>query len=350
VESVEPIQEEGAIEVAPLPAPAELRRRFPFPERDARFVHEARQAVADVLHGRDPRLLIVVGPCSIHDPAAALEYAERLRDVAEATREHSLLVMRTYVEKPRTTLGWKGLINDPWLDGSCDLAAGLELARRTLLAINSLGVPCGMELLDPATPRYLGDLLTWAAIGARTAESQPHREMASGLPMPVGFKNATDGSISCAVNAMRAAGHSHTFVAVGDSGLATVMRTRGNPNRHVILRGGVGHPNFGRDHVARAAELVAAEGIPRPILVDCSHDNSGKDHTQQAGVARQVASQIRAGERRIAGVCVESHLRSGKQSWPRAGALEYGVSITDPCIGWEETERLLYELAAVTAS
>jgi len=346
METAHAIEEPSEVELEPLPAPAELRRRLPLPEAGVRFVRATREAIGDILYGRDRRMIAVVGPCSIHDPDAALEYASRLHEVAAATRDRLLVVMRTYVEKPRTTVGWKGLINDPWLDGSCDLAAGLELARRTLLAINALGVPCGSELLDPSTPRYLGDLLSWAAIGARTAESQPHREMASGLPMPVGFKNATDGSIASAVNAMRAAGHPHTFVGVGDSGLATVMRTRGNPNRHVILRGGAGRPNFAADHVTCAAELLAGEGVPRPILVDCSHDNSGKDHTRQGAVARDVAAQVRAGERRIAGVCLESHLRAGNQRWPGRDALEYGVSITDPCIDWEETEALLYALAA----
>jgi 3-deoxy-7-phosphoheptulonate synthase len=346
MEIVEPIEEESLTEVSPLPSPAELRRRLALPEAGMRFVRAARQALADVIHGRDPRLVVVVGPCSIHDPEAALDYAERLREVANATSDRLLIVMRTYVEKPRTTVGWKGLINDPWLDGSCDLAAGLELARRTLLAINALGVPCGSELLDPATPRYLGDLFSWAAIGARTSQSQPHREMASGLPMPVGFKNGTDGSLECAVNAMKSAGHPHTFVAVGESGGATVVRTRGNPNCHVILRGGALRPNFGLEDVARAARLLAAEGIARPILIDCSHGNSGKDHTKQAGVLREVLAQLRGGERRIGGILLESNLHAGKQAWPSARSLDYGVSITDACIGWEETEALLYEIAA----
>ena len=346
METAQPIEEPSRIEVSPLVSPAELRRRFPFPERGVRFVRATRLAIADVIHGRDPRLVAVVGPCSIHDPRAALEYAKRLRRVADAVGDRLLIVMRTYVEKPRTTLSWKGLINDPWLDGSCDLAAGLHVARRTLLAINALGMPCGSELLDPATPRYLGDLLSWAAIGARTAQSQPHREMASGLPMPVGFKNGTDGSLECAANAMRSAGQPHTFVAVGDEGTTTIVRTRGNLNRHVILRGGAGGPNFRLDDVVRAAELLAVEGIARPIWIDCSHDNSAKDPARQASVLREVLSQMRGGERRIGGILLESNLRAGKQAWSGAGRLEYGVSITDACIGWEETERLLYALAA----
>ena len=345
METVEPIEESCRVEVSPLVSPAELRRRFPFAPSGVRFVASARQAIADALHGRDPRLVVIVGPCSIHDPAAALEYAARLRRVADATRDRLLIVMRTYVEKPRTTTGWKGLINDPWLDGSCDLVAGLHLARRTLLAINALGVPCGSELLDPATPRYLGDLLSWAAIGARTAQSQPHREMASGLPMPVGFKNGTDGSLECAANAMSSAGQPHTFVAVGDRGFTTVMRTHGNPNRHVILRGGAGGPNFSCADVVRSAALLTAQRIARPIWIDCSHDNSGKDPTRQAIVLRDVLAQIRAGERRIGGVLIESHLHAGQQRWPNPNGLEYGVSITDGCVGWEETETLLRDLA-----
>jgi 3-deoxy-7-phosphoheptulonate synthase len=297
MDTVESTADGGAVEISRLLSPNELKGRIPLSEAAERIVRASRRAVADVLHGRDRRLLTIVGSCSIHDRAVAMEYAERLRSVAEATRENLVIVMRAYLEKPRTTVGWKGLVNDPHLDGSCDVASGLELARRLLLAINELGVPCGSEVLDPTTQPYLVDLLSWAAIGARTSQSQIHREMASGLPMPVGFKNGTDGCLQGAVDAMKSAGRSHTFVRVGSNGAPTVVRTYGNPNRHVILRGGGGRPNYGREDVERSASLAA-------------------------------------GESRIAGILLESNLRPGRQDWRRRGALEYGVSITDACIGW----------------
>jgi 3-deoxy-7-phosphoheptulonate synthase len=288
---------------------------------------------------------MVVGPCSIHDPDAAVEYARRLARIAEATSDVLLIVMRTYFEKPRTTVGWKGLINDPHLDGSCDVAAGLDLARRLLLEINELGLPCATEVLDPIAPRYLADLVSWAAIGARTSESQTHRETASGLPMPVGFKNGTDGSLERALNAMIAARHPHRFIGVGDDGATSLVRTSGNPDRHVILRGGASGPNYSAEHVSRAAALVAAEGIARPIMVDCSHDNSGKDYEAQAAVCGAVLSQFLHGQEAILGMQIESHLHPGRQAWAENRPLAYGVSITDACIGWETTERLLVETA-----
>jgi len=342
------VEEEGVVEVSPLVSPGELKRRFPLGDAAARFVRDSRRAVADVIHGRDPRLVAIVGPCSLHDAESALDYAMRVREVAEATRDRLLVVMRTYVEKPRTTVGWKGMINDPWLDGSCDVAAGLELARRLLLSISALGVPCASELLDPATSRYLGDVLAWAAIGARTSQSQIHREMASSLPMPVGFKNGTDGCLDGAVNAMKSAGEPHAFVSVGEAGTTMIVRTRGNPNRHLILRGGGGRTNYAPADVACAAELLRSEPVARSIMVDCSHDNSGKEPTRQPDVLRQVVQQVRGGERRIAGILLESHLRTGKQTWRRGARLEYGLSITDACLGWEETKSLLYEAAENT--
>jgi 3-deoxy-7-phosphoheptulonate synthase len=348
MDTAESTADEGAVEISPLLSPSELKRRIRPSETAERIVRASRRAIADLLHGRDRRLLTVVGPCSIHDRGAALEYAERLRSVAEATRENLVIVMRTYLEKPRTTVGWKGLVNDPHLDGSCDVASGLELARRLLLAINELGVPCGSEALDPTTQPYLVDLLSWAAIGARTSQSQIHREMASGLPMPVGFKNGTDGCLQGAVDGMKSAGRSHTFVRVGSHGTPTVVRTHGNSNRHVILRGGGGRPNYGREDVERAASMLAGEAIARAVVIDCSHDNSGKDHRLQARALREVLRQVRAGESRIAGILLESNLRPGRQDW-RRDSLENGVSITDACIGWEETERLLYEAAAHAA-
>jgi 3-deoxy-7-phosphoheptulonate synthase len=256
-----------------------------------------------------------------------------------------VIVMRTYFEKPRTTVGWKGLINDPHLDGSCDVAAGLEVARRILVEINALGVPCAAEVLDPIAPRYLGDLLSWAVVGARTSESQTHREMASGLPMPVGFKNGTDGGVERALQAMIAARHPHRFIGVDDDGAASLIHAGGNPDRHLILRGGRSGPNYSAEHVAGAAALVAQEGIARPVMIDCSHDNSGKDHTGQAAVFRRVLAQFLDGQESILGMLMESHLLAGRQPWTGTGRLAYGVSITDGCIGWEETEALLLEAA-----
>jgi 3-deoxy-7-phosphoheptulonate synthase len=266
--------------------------------------------------------------------------------VADATREQLVVVMRTYFEKPRTTVGWKGLINDPHLDGSCDIATGLEVARRLLLRINTLGLPCAGEMLDPITPQYIADLVSWAAIGARTTESQTHREMASGLSMPIGFKNATDGSLEVALNAMISARHSHAFLGINAEGTTSVFKTAGNPDRHIVLRGGGGKANFGADAIVRAAALVEGEGIKRPIMVDCSHDNSNKDHTKQLHAARDVLAQVRGGQAAIMGLLLESNLKPGKQTWKAGVDLIYGVSITDACIGWEETEALLYETAA----
>jgi 3-deoxy-7-phosphoheptulonate synthase len=309
-------------------------------------VRGARAALRDLIHGRDRRRLVaVVGPCSIHDESAALAYAERLAPVARAASDALVVVMRTYFEKPRTTVGWKGLVNDPHLDGSCDIGHGLALARRILLAVNELGVPCATEVLDPVTPQYLADLVAWAAIGARTTESQTHREMASGLSMPVGFKNGTDGTLAGAANALVSAGHAHGFLGIDEGGATAVVKTRGNPDRHLVLRGGNGGPNFDAANVAEAARLAAAQGIARGVLVDCSHDNSGKDPTRQGAVCRAVAEQFAAGERALLGIMLESHLRPGRQDWVRGAALVPGLSITDACLGFEETEALLGELA-----
>ena len=342
----EPIEDRNLISLRPLPPPREVKQRLPLSAAATETVLDGRAAIRDALHGRDmERLVVIVGPCSIHDPAAALDYAERLRRVAEATGERLVLVMRTYFEKPRTTVGWKGLINDPHLDGSCDLPAGLEMARRLLLEINGMGIACAGEMLDPIVPQYIGDLLSWVAIGARTTESQTHREMASGLSMPVGFKNGTDGGLKVALNAMISARHPHSFLGIDHSGAVSVVQTTGNPDRHIVLRGGEGATNYGPAAIAAAAEMVADEGIVRPIMIDCSHDNSGKDHQRQGAVCRAVGEQVRAGERRIVGLMLESNLQPGKQNWLPDGTLAYGVSITDACIGWEETETLLHELA-----
>lgn len=342
----EAIEDRNLVSSEPLVAPRVVKQRLPLSDAAAAVVLETRRAVRDILHGRDRRrLLAIVGPCSIHDGPAALDYAERLKRVADATREALVVVMRTYFEKPRTTVGWKGLINDPHLDGSCDLPHGLELARTTLLAINNLGMPCASELLDPVIPQYTADLLSWAAIGARTTESQTHREMASGLSMPVGFKNGTDGGLQVALNAMISARHPHRFVGINHEGAVSVIHTTGNPDRHIVLRGGASGPNHRRDDIERAAALLRSERIARPILVDCSHDNSSKDYTRQAEVCREIAETVRHGNPHVMGVMLESNLVAGRQDWMPAAPLRYGVSITDACLGWEDTQDLLYELA-----
>ncbi|MBI1816778.1 MAG: 3-deoxy-7-phosphoheptulonate synthase [Deltaproteobacteria bacterium] len=342
----ERIENANLVDVLPLTPPTAAKAKLPRTERVTEVVLHARRAIRDIIHGRDRlRLLAVVGPCSIHDPEAALDYARRLVRVADAVGDHVVVVMRTYFEKPRTTIGWKGLINDPHLDGSCDIAVGLELARRILLEINELGLPCGYEALDPVTPQYIADLLSWAAIGARTTESQTHRELASGLSMPVGFKNGTDGGLEVALNAMISARAPHAFLGINPDGVTSVVRTGGNPDRHIVLRGGSGKPNYAPADVARAAALVVDEAITRPIMVDCSHDNSMKDHTRQPQVCRDVLAQVRAGQERIMGVLLESNLKPGKQTWKPNVPLAYGVSITDACIGWDDTEALLYEIA-----
>jgi len=253
--------------------------------------------------------------------------------------------MRVYFEKPRTTVGWKGLINDPHLDGTCDIATGMELARTILLKINQCGIPCATELLDPVTPQYIADLISWTAIGARTTESQTHREMASGVSMPVGFKNGTEGSLQVAVNAMTAARTPHHFVGINADGQTSIIKTMGNPDRHIVLRGGGGKTNYDKEHVARAEAAVAGEGIARPIMIDCSHDNSHKDHRRQGLVAREVLRQFRDGRQSIMGLMLESNLHPGKQTWEQGKALAHGISITDACLGWEETQALLSELA-----
>jgi 3-deoxy-7-phosphoheptulonate synthase len=340
------IEDRNLAGIDPLVAPRTVKQHLPLTDAAAATVVEARRAIRDVLHGRDQRrLVVIVGPCSIHDPAAAHEYAGRLKQVAAATRDQLVLVMRTYFEKPRTTVGWKGLINDPHLDGSGDIQSGLELARKILLEINGLGIPCASELLDPVVPQYIADLLSWAAIGARTTESQTHREMASGLSMPVGFKNGTDGGLQVALNAMISARHPHHFVGINHDGAVAMIRTQGNPDRHIVLRGGASGPNHQPDDISRAAALIAGEGIARPILVDCSHDNSSKDYTRQGRVCQDALHQVRGGDQRIMGIMVESNLHAGRQDWLPNAALRYGVSLTDACIGWDETEALLFEIA-----
>lgn len=327
-----------------LSAPRAVKADLPADDDLHAAVAAARDRVAAVIAGRDPRLLVVVGPCSIHDPESALEYARRLAGVRARVAGRMELVMRVYFEKPRTTIGWKGLINDPHLDGSQDIETGLRTARRLLLGIAALGLPAGTEFLDPIVPQYLDDLVAWAAIGARTTESQTHREMASGLSMPVGFKNATDGSLQVAVDAMRAAMSPHSFLGIDLDGFTSIVRTKGNGTVHVVLRGGATRTNYDADSIAEAERLLAAAGLPRAIMVDCSHANSGKQPARQEDVWRSVLAQRAGGTRSLVGLMLESHLEGGSQPFPAPReSLRRGVSITDPCLGWEDTERLLLE-------
>jgi len=329
-------------EFSPLVTPRQLETELSSTEEIREMVQSSRDAISAMLHGRDShRLVVVVGPCSIHDPEAAFAYAERLKNLADATREHLLIVMRTYFEKPRTVVGWKGLISDPHLDGSCDISAGLTLARKILTQINGLGLPCATEFLDTVVPHYVADMVSWAAIGARTTESQVHRQMASGLSMPVGFKNSTDGALQNAINAVLSARHAHSFLGINTDGFSSVVKTLGNQDAHIVLRGGASGTNYHPEDIVIAANAVGKEGLARGVMVDCSHDNSGKDHTKQGAVFAEVVQNFASGQRAILGVMIESNLFAGKQTWMQGVPLKYGVSITDSCIGWEETERML---------
>jgi len=330
----------------PLVSPAELKLELPLTARAAATVVRARSEIAAVLEGDDPRLLVIVGPCSIHELDAAREYAGRLAPLARRLGDRLLIVMRAYFEKPRTVTGWKGLINDPHLDGSFDMATGLRRARTLLLELAEAGLPAATEMLDPITPQYIADLVSWAAIGARTTESQTHRQMASGLSMPIGYKNATDGSLDAAIHAFAAASRPHSFLGIDLSGRTCVVHTTGNPWGSVILRGGRGGPNYDPARLAEAFERLEQARLNPRLIVDCSHANSRKDHTRQAQVFEAVVATRAAGERRIVGLMLESHLHPGRQDLGEdPAALRYGVSITDACIGWDETERLLEHAA-----
>ena len=313
---------------------------LPISEAAADLVENTRHQIADLVHGRDQRLLTIIGPCSIHDPKAALEYAQRLLPLRKKYEKELLIVMRVYFEKPRTTVGWKGLINDPHLNGTFDINFGLRQARRLLLDLNNLGMPASTEFLDMITPQYYADLISWGAIGARTTESQVHRELASGLSCPVGFKNGTDGNLKIAIDAIGAASHPHHFLSVTKAGHSAIVHTAGNPDCHAILRGGK-EPNYSAEHVKAAAEQLDKAGVTPRLMVDFSHANSRKDYTRQMEVARDVAAQLQNGEQNIMGIMVESHLVEGRQD-----KLEtYGQSITDACIGWDTTEELLALMA-----
>jgi len=311
-------------------------------ERANRTVVEGREAVKRILRREDPRQLVIVGPCSIHDVEGALEYAVRLNRLREEFASRLCIVMRVYFEKPRTTIGWKGLINDPHLDGSYDIETGLMKARKLLLQITEMGLPAGTEFLDPIVPQYLADLVSWAAVGARTTESQTHREMASGLSMPVGFKNATDGSLQIAIDAMTAARTPHSFLGIDQDGVTSIVRTTGNPDGHVVLRGGRLQANYDPESIALATATLAKAGLPPVLMVDCSHANSGKQHARQEEVWRSVVAQRSAGNDSLIGLMVESYLNEGSQPIPRnLPDLRHGVSVTDACVGWETTERML---------
>jgi 3-deoxy-7-phosphoheptulonate synthase len=329
-------------EIVPLLSPRALRALSPTPEAVNDHVALARERVIRILRQEDPRLLVVIGPCSIHDEKSALEYAGRLAKLHQELADRMEIVMRVYFEKPRTTIGWKGLINDPHLDGSQDIETGLVIARRLLQQINAMGLPAATEFLDPIVPQYIANLVTWAAIGARTTESQTHREMASGLSMPVGLKNSTDGSLQVAIDAMGATRHPHSFIGINEDSVTSIVRTMGNPNAHVVLRGGRAMTNYDPASIKAAEEKLISEKLPPVLMVDCSHANSEKKFAKQEEVWRSVIEQRVGGTKSLIGLMVESHLHEGNQPIPKNKAeLRYGVSITDSCVGWETTERML---------
>jgi 3-deoxy-7-phosphoheptulonate synthase len=331
-------------EVKPLIPPRALKDEFPQSAAAREFVFMARKTVNAILNGEDKRFLVVIGPCSLHDPGAAMVYAERLKKLAAELDDQLYICMRTYFEKPRTTVGWKGLINDPHLDGTNDLETGLREARKILIEVANMGLPAATEMLDPIVPQYIAELITWASIGARTTESQTHREMASGLSMPVGFKNSTDGNLQVAINAMMSAHSPHHFLGIDADGRASVIVTKGNPYGHVILRGGGGRPNYDAVSVADAEEQLRNASITPRIMVDCSHANCNKKYELQEKVLHDVIRQrTEESTKSLIGVMMESNLKPGRQEFPRADGkpLDYGVSITDPCMGWEQTETVL---------
>ncbi|MDI1464990.1 3-deoxy-7-phosphoheptulonate synthase [Catellatospora sp. KI3] len=329
----------------PLQPPRELLSALPLGDGRAALVERTRHEVREVLTGRDDRLLVVVGPCSVHDTEAALDYARRLADAAQRLSSELCLVMRVYFEKPRTTIGWKGLINDPGLDGTYDVQRGLRTARTLLLDILDLGVPVGCEFLDPTSPQYIADAVTWGAIGARTTESQVHRQLASGLSMPIGFKNTTDGDIQGAIDACQVGRNSHVFFGADPDGRAAVVTTTGNEDCHVILRGGRGGPNYGPDSVATTLGMIEKAGLKHKLVIDASHGNSGKSHERQAVVSDEIAAQVAAGQTGIGGIMLESFIVAGRQELDSGQPLTYGQSVTDACMSWETTERSLHTLA-----
>ncbi len=326
--------------------PTELKKELPLPESVRDLVAQSRQTVKDILDGKDDRLFTVVGPCSIHDTDLALEYGKRLKALADQVSDYIVIIMRVYFEKPRTTVGWKGLINDPHLNGSFDIETGLRKARNLLIQLSEIGLPLATEALDPISPQYLQDTITWTAIGARTTESQTHREMSSGLSSPVGFKNGTDGSLDVAVNAMKSVVSGHAFLGINPQGQVAITKTMGNQYGHVVLRGGGGKPNYDSVSIALCEQALEKAKLPTNIVVDCSHANSNKDHNIQPLVLDDIAHQIKDGNRSICGVMIESNINEGNQSIPDdLSQLKYGVSVTDACINWESTEKSLKKMA-----
>jgi 3-deoxy-7-phosphoheptulonate synthase len=349
VDKTSQTDDERIKDITVLPPPEHLIRFFPIRGTPVEgLISATRRSIHDIMVGKDDRLLVVIGPCSIHDPAAALDYARKLKDARTKYRDTLEVVMRVYFEKPRTTVGWKGLINDPYLDESYRIDEGLRIARQLLIEINRLGLPAGSEFLDVISPQYIGDLISWGAIGARTTESQVHRELASGLSAPIGFKNGTDGNIKIATDAIQAAARPHHFLSVHKNGQVAIVQTNGNPDCHVILRGGKA-PNYDAASVAAACKELEEAKLPATLMVDCSHANSSKQHEKQVDVARDIARQIGSGSRKVFGVMVESHLVGGAQKFSpgkdQASALEYGKSITDGCIGWDESLQVLQTLS-----
>ncbi|MCL2760979.1 MAG: 3-deoxy-7-phosphoheptulonate synthase [Desulfuromonadales bacterium] len=333
--------------ITPIIPPIALRKVFPLTEENSQFITSSREQIKDIIQGRDKRLMVIVGPCSIHDPKGALDYAERLSKLAEELSDQLLIVMRVYFEKPRTTVGWKGLINDPDMDGTHEISKGLGIARSLLCAITEMELPVANEMLDLITPEYLADMISWGAVGARTTESQNHRELASGLSFPIGFKNGTDGNLQIAIDAMIAAMNSHSFLGINDEGKTAILQTTGNPDVHIVLRGSGKKPNYSPEEIEKTEEMIHSTGLIPAIMVDCSHGNSEKNHENQPIVFDSVISQIEAGNRSISGVMIESYLKAGNQSIPDdKSKLKYGVSITDKCIDWDTTEKILRDAHA----
>lgn len=331
-----------------MPSPEEIKARVPLSQNAANVVLNGRKALCDILDGRDNRVFVVLGPCSIHDPVAGLDYANRLKQLADEVSDVMVLVMRVYFEKPRTSVGWKGFINDPDMDDSFRIDKGMEQARKFLLDVNEIGLPAGTEALDPIGPQYYGDLISWTAIGARTSESQTHREMSSGLSSPVGFKNATDGDLDVAINAILSASNPHSFLGINSSGTTAILRTRGNRYSHIVLRGGGGRPNYDTVSVSLAEKALTKARLPKNIVIDCSHANSWKNPELQPLVMRDVMHQIREGNTSIVGMMIESHIHAGNQSIPKdLSELRYGCSVTDACVGWDTTVEMIRNSARV---
>ena len=343
-QSLEKTSDLHVVETRPLIPPRQLHHDLPLDYTSANTVSNTRESIKNILHKNDTRLLVIVGPCSIHDIEAAKEYAQYIKQFRDRFHHKLEIVMRVYFEKPRTTIGWKGLINDPHLDDSYDINTGLRQARGLLSYLASIGIPSATELLDPIVPQYIADLISWTAIGARTTESQTHREMASGLSMPIGFKNGTDGSVNTAINAMQSAARSHHFLGVNNDGFASIVNTTGNPDTHIVLRGGNKGPNYDKNHITNISQDLLSNNLPKKVMIDCSHGNSNKDYKKQSDVLHNISKQIQKGEKNILGVMIESHLKAGNQKLGKKEDLEYGKSITDACIDIQTTEDLLTNL------